>query len=94
MFPLCVFCMKGLLRPAQAINGVAFLFRIKWLVGPLPAFIYSMFLVCDDKIVMRHLISVGAQEKISISMDAEPYVAWCFVLSTLTGSNQQIETDA
>lgn len=78
MFALCVFCMKGPLSPVLAINGLAFLSSIKWLVGPLPACIYSMFLVYDDEIVMRHVLSVGAQEEISISMDAVPNVAWCF----------------
>lgn len=38
-----------------------------------------MFLVYDDEIVMKHVLSVGAQEEISISMDAVPNVAWwCF----------------
>lgn len=33
---------------------------------------------------MRHLLSVGTQEEISISRDVVPNVAWCFVLSRLT----------
>lgn len=94
MFTLCVFCMKGPLRPVQAINGLAFLFSIKWLVGPLPACIYSMFLVYDDEPVMRNLIIVSTQEEISISGDAVSNVAWCFVLSSLAGSSLQIERDA